>query len=62
MDSGSQADQPPERTSSRLANVFGTLIALLTLTLPIIAIAYFSSANADPTPPPSYPGYLRVRE
>jgi hypothetical protein len=61
MDSGSRADNPPERTYSRLANIIGTLIALLTLTLPIVVIAHFSSISSEPLPS-SYPAYLRLRE
>ncbi|HEY9642588.1 MAG TPA: hypothetical protein V6C57_19030 [Coleofasciculaceae cyanobacterium] len=45
MEPGSQASNPTERTSQSLANVIGTLIALLTLTVPIVAIAHFSSAD-----------------
>lgn len=48
MESGSQASEPGERTSQKLANVVGTLIALLTLTVPIFAIAHFSSASYEP--------------
>lgn len=47
MDSGSQTDIPHKRSSDRLANLVGTLIALLTLILPIITIAYFSPNRAE---------------
>ncbi|NJR65054.1 MAG: hypothetical protein HC772_06600 [Leptolyngbyaceae cyanobacterium CRU_2_3] len=45
MEPGSQASDPPERAFQSLANVMGTLIALLTLTVPIAAIAHFSSID-----------------
>jgi hypothetical protein len=55
MDSSSQADNPLKRTSLRLANIAGTLIALLTLILPLVAIAYFSSTNVKSWQPSVYP-------
>jgi hypothetical protein len=48
MQSGSQIETLTEPPPSRLANVIGTLIALMTLVLPVAAIAYYSS-----NPPPS---------
>ncbi|NJR58427.1 MAG: hypothetical protein HC769_05925 [Cyanobacteria bacterium CRU_2_1] len=51
MESGSQADEPAERTPQRLASFIGVLIALLTLTVPIFAIALFSSTDNSPWPP-----------
>jgi hypothetical protein len=55
MESGSQASEPPERASVRIADVVGTLIALLTLSVPIATIAHFSSVNAQSlqSPPPA---------
>ncbi|MBD1852218.1 hypothetical protein [Leptolyngbya sp. FACHB-711] len=47
MESGSQASEPPGRAALRVADVAGTLIALLTLLTPIVTIAYFSSVNAQ---------------
>ncbi|GAB4377109.1 MAG: hypothetical protein Kow00121_25680 [Elainellaceae cyanobacterium] len=48
MESGSQASEPAERTSSQgLANIIGAVIAILTLIVPIFAIANFSSASYD---------------
>jgi hypothetical protein len=55
MEPGSHADTPPERTSHRLADIVGTLIALLTLTLPILAIGSFSSVSISPWQPSAYP-------
>ncbi|MGG6294612.1 hypothetical protein ACQ4M4_09320 [Leptolyngbya sp. AN02str] len=52
--SSSQLDNPPERTANRFAEFVGTLIALITLTIPVIALAYFSSSNAQLLPPPGY--------
>ena len=53
MESGSQSGDPPERVSHRLADVVGTIIALLTLTVPIVAIAHFSSVSYDNWQPPA---------
>jgi hypothetical protein len=53
MESGSQPDLPPNPSSQRLASLVGTFIALLTLAVPLLAIAYFSSSSLDlwqPTP------------
>lgn len=47
MESGSQVSDPVERTSQRLAHLLGTVIALLTLIVPIFAIANFSSARYE---------------
>jgi hypothetical protein len=44
MESGSQAGDG-ERTSQPLANLMGALIALLTLAVPIVSIAHFSSVD-----------------
>ena len=43
MEPGSTASNSAIPTSQPLANLMGTLIALLTLIVPVIAIAYFSS-------------------
>lgn len=55
MESGSRTDNPPGQTPHRLANIFGTLIALMTLTIPVFAIAYFSSNSVEVWQPPVYP-------
>ncbi|MBW4660129.1 MAG: hypothetical protein KME15_15750 [Drouetiella hepatica Uher 2000/2452] len=47
MEPGSTASNPPVQTSQPLANLLGTLIALLTLTVPMIAIAHFSSDHVS---------------
>lgn len=41
--SSSQSANAPESSSHRLADMIGTMIALLTLTLPLFVIARYSS-------------------
>ncbi|MEB3290893.1 MAG: hypothetical protein VKI82_13330 [Leptolyngbya sp.] len=57
MDSASQPDTPPGEPPSIFSNLLGIVIALMTLTLPMAAIAYFSSSQGLPPPdsgsPPS---------
>lgn len=53
MESSSRASSSVERTSHKLANhtlanLMGTVIGLLTLTVPLFAIAQFSSINPQP--------------
>lgn len=43
--SSSQSANPSDRYSHRLADIVGTAIALLTLTLPIWVIGYYSSST-----------------
>lgn len=50
MESGGQSGRSLERSTSRLADFVGIVIALLTLTLPLAVIAYYSS-SAEPLPP-----------
>jgi hypothetical protein len=45
MDSNSQSANPTDTYSHRLADLVGTAIALLTLTLPLFVIAHYSSDN-----------------
>ncbi len=45
MDSSSQSANSSERYSHRLADIVGTAIALLTLTLPLFVIAHYSSSS-----------------
>ncbi len=47
MDSNSQSPDPASTYSHRLANIVGTAIALLTLTLPLFFIAHYSSNNLE---------------
>jgi hypothetical protein len=61
MESASQSDNPPQRKSGKVADILGTLVALLTLTLPFVMIAYFSSSNIDTLPQSNYP-LLKLRD
>jgi hypothetical protein len=46
MEPGSTpADRVAKQNSQKLANVIGTLIALLTLAVPLLAIVHFSSGS-----------------
>jgi hypothetical protein len=51
MEPGSRTDNPPAQELHTLANLIGTLIAILTLTAPVLTIAHFSSASAGWQPP-----------
>ncbi|MDJ1175420.1 hypothetical protein PJF56_11260 [Roseofilum sp. BLCC_M91] len=55
MESESESGTRAEPQKPRLADVIGTFIALLTLTLPLWAIAYYSSGNVNIVPGVSYP-------
>jgi hypothetical protein len=48
-------DKPPQS----IANILGTAIAVLTLALPLLAIAHYSPSNINVIPQTSYqlPGY-----
>ena len=55
MESDSQPARYTQKSTDRLADLLGTLIALLTLTLPLLAIARYSPSQVTPwTPPPAY--------
>jgi len=45
----------PERPTQRLADIVGTMIALVTLTLPLFVIAHYSSNSAEVLPQITYP-------
>ncbi|WP_373529643.1 hypothetical protein [Nostoc sp.] len=47
MNSNSQSANSADTYSNRLADIVGTAIALLTLTLPVFVIAHYSSANVQ---------------
>ncbi|MDG2616575.1 hypothetical protein HPC62_10910 [Thermoleptolyngbya sichuanensis A183] len=51
MEPGSRNDTSPETPLYRAAEIAGTFIAVLTLVVPVAAIAYFST----PIPPSSLP-------
>ncbi|MBF2034704.1 MAG: hypothetical protein IGR92_04305 [Leptolyngbyaceae cyanobacterium T60_A2020_046] len=55
MESASPSENPPQHSSSRFAHLVGVLVALLTLTLPIMAIAKFSPSMTQPPQLPTYP-------
>jgi hypothetical protein len=53
MQLGSSSTPSPRQYTPILANLVGTAIALLTLILPIVVIAYYSGGEAPlPSPPP----------
>ncbi|WP_138503191.1 hypothetical protein [Nostoc sp. PA-18-2419] len=47
MNSNSPSANSADTYSHRLADVVGTAIALLTLTLPVFVIAHYSSSNVQ---------------
>lgn len=47
MESSSSSAKASEPYSSRWARFIGTTVALLTLTIPMLAISYFSSPNSN---------------
>lgn len=55
MESVSNSENPPEPPSSRFSHIVGTVVAVLTLMLPLLAIAHYSSADIQPPPLPGYP-------
>ncbi|MGJ3247210.1 MAG: hypothetical protein ACFE0I_14200 [Elainellaceae cyanobacterium] len=58
--SSSQTDKPHERSHTTLSNIIGTVVALVTLVIPILSIAYFSS-SAEIWQPPTYQ-FLKQRD
>ncbi|MBW4522105.1 MAG: hypothetical protein KME16_20805 [Scytolyngbya sp. HA4215-MV1] len=50
MELGSQPDNPARRSPHQLADILGTVIAVLTLTLPFFTIAHYSSIPLSPIP------------
>lgn len=51
MDSNSQSADSSDTYSHRLADIVGTLIGLLTLTVPLFVIANYSSTNVPNNQP-----------
>lgn len=47
MESGSQLSDPANQPPLGIANIVGTLIAVLTLVVPIFSISHFSSDGYD---------------
>ncbi|NJN22837.1 MAG: hypothetical protein HC812_18745 [Leptolyngbya sp. RL_3_1] len=54
MESVSSSEPPPEYPNSSFAKIIGVTIAVLTLTLPFITIAHFSSIPAIVSPSEAY--------
>jgi hypothetical protein len=46
MEAESRSASSGDRPTPKLANVIGTLIAMLTLTLPLVVVAHYSSADS----------------
>jgi hypothetical protein len=54
MESGSPSANASDQPTHGLADIVGTLIALLTLTIPLFVIAHYSSKHAEVLPQTSY--------
>ncbi len=54
MNSDSQSANPPDTYSHRLADILGTLIAVVTLTLPVLVIAHYSTDVPNRQQPMTY--------
>ena len=54
MDANSQSAKPPDTYSHRLADIVGTAIALVTLTLPVFVIAHYSTDVSNNPQPQTY--------
>ena len=52
MNLNSQSANSSDTYSQRLADIVGTAIALVTLTLPLFVIAHYSSSNVANNQPP----------
>jgi hypothetical protein len=51
MNLNSRSANSSDTYSQRLADIVGTVIALITLTLPVFIIAHYSSANVEQNQP-----------
>lgn len=51
MESVAESSDPPSYVEHKFATLLGTLIALITLILPIYVIGYYSSSAADDAQP-----------
>jgi lipopolysaccharide/colanic/teichoic acid biosynthesis glycosyltransferase len=51
MNLNSQSANSSDTYSQRLADIVGTVIALITLTLPVFIIAHYSSVNVENNQP-----------
>lgn len=54
MNSDSQSANPPATYSHRLADIVGTIIAVVTLTLPVFVIAHYSATVPESQQPMTY--------
>lgn len=54
MNSDSQAASPSDTYSHRLADIVGTIIALVTLTLPVFVIGHYSTDVTNNQQPMTY--------
>jgi hypothetical protein len=59
MDNSSPSGNTTEPPNSRWASILGTAIAVLTLTLPMVVIAYYSSPDSLETFPQARYSLLR---
>jgi hypothetical protein len=52
MDLSQRSNKDAESTPHRWAGILGTTVAILTITLPLIMVAYYSpsKSNAEPLP------------
>ncbi len=55
MDSSTQSANSSDQPPHRLADIVGTAIALLTLTVPLFVIAQYSSNRVEVAQPIAYP-------
>ncbi|MEB3279922.1 MAG: hypothetical protein VKK42_13495 [Lyngbya sp.] len=55
MESDSQPPSASSHSSDWFANLVGTIIALITLTLPLLAIAHYSPSQGSTWQSPPYP-------
>lgn len=55
MNSTEQAANSPDQPPPRMADIVGTFIALLTLTLPLFVIGHYSSNNVEVLQNITYP-------
>ncbi|MBW4540766.1 MAG: hypothetical protein KME43_16685 [Myxacorys chilensis ATA2-1-KO14] len=53
MQSGSPTTSSSGESAHRFANLIGSAIALVTLALPLLTIAYYTPNAAPPLPPPA---------
>ncbi len=58
----SRVEHHPAQALNRLADIAGTLIALLTLTIPVAAISYFSLSSSEIFSPSGYPSSPSPRD